>query len=77
MQRFLNRLIPFILFGIALVAFAFGIVLLAYLFFFGAMVGLILFIISWIRERFFPPKTLTKPKPRKGQIIDSDDWKEL
>lgn len=78
MQRFFSQLIPFIFFGIAIVAFAFGIVLLAYLFFFGAMIGLFLFLISWIRQRFFPSKKVVKSvKPRKGQIIDSDDWKEL
>lgn len=77
MQRFLNQLIPFILFGIAIVAFAFGIVLLAYLFLFGAIVGFILFLISWIRHRFFPPKTLTKKPSQSGRIIDSDDWKKM
>lgn len=78
MQRLLNQLVPFILAGIALVAFAFGIVLLAYLFLFGAILGFILFIISWIRNRFFPPKTITRDTRKKsGRIIDSDDWKEL
>lgn len=79
MQRFINQLIPFIFFGIAIVAFAFGIILLAYLFFFGAMIGLLLFLISWIRQRFFPTKKVVvkTTKTRKGQIIDSDDWKEL
>jgi len=77
MQRFLNQLIPFILFGIAIVAFAFGIILLAYLFLFGAIVGFILFLIAWIRNRFFPPKTLTRKKPKSGRIIDSDDWKKM
>lgn len=79
MQRFINRLIPFILMGIALVAFAFGILLLAYLFLFGAIVGLILFTVAWIKSKFFPPKTIQKPTSRsgRGRIIDSDDWKKL
>lgn len=76
MQRFINRLIPFFLAGIAIVAFAFGIFLLAYLFMLGALVGLGLFIISWLRQKFFPPKKIIIKK-RKGRIIDSDDWKEL
>ncbi|TAK77235.1 MAG: hypothetical protein EPO11_02865 [Gammaproteobacteria bacterium] len=76
MQRLLNQLAPFILFGIAIVAFVFGIMLLAYLFFFGALIGLILFMISWIRNRFFPPKGVAK-QVKSGRIIDSDDWKKL
>lgn len=76
MNRFLNQLTPFILMGVALVAFAFGIFLLAYLFLIGAAVGLVLFIISWIRHKLFPPKTNSPPKP-SGRVIDSDDWKKL
>lgn len=77
MQRFISQLIPFLLFGIAIVAFAFGIVLLAYLFFFGALVGLALFIASWIKNKFFPPKQPTQVEPKTRRVIDSDDWKKL
>jgi len=75
MRRFLNQLIPFLVIGVVIVAFAFGIVLLFYLFLLGAIVGFILYIISWIRHRFFPTKTLTKQQRKSGRIIDSDDWK--
>lgn len=79
MKKFINQLVPFILVGIAVVAFAFGIMLLAYLFLIGACVGLLLFTIAWIRQKFFPKKTMvvTKHKKRSGRIIDSNDWKEL
>ena len=77
MQRFLSQLIPFILFGIAIVAFAFGMMLLVYLFLFGAMIGLVLFTITWIRNKFFPPKTLIKRPKKTGRTFDSDDWKKL
>ena len=78
MQRFLNQLIPFIFIGIALVAFAFGIVLLAYLFLLGALVGMVLFLVSWVRKKFFPDKRVSQVKRNKsGRIIDTDDWKEL
>lgn len=77
MQRFFNQFIPFILIGIAIVAFAFGIILLAYLFLFGAIVGFILFMISWVRNKFFQPKTVVKTKKMTGRVIDSDDWKKL
>ena len=78
MQRFFRQFIPFILIGIAIVAFAFGIILLAYLFLFGALIGLVLFIIAWIRAKFFPRTTLTKrDKNKTGRIIDSDEWNKL
>lgn len=77
MRRFVNQIIPFILAGVAIVALVFGIMLLAYLFLFGALVGFILFLISWIRGRFFTQKTVAKPRKTSGRIIDTDDWKEL
>lgn len=75
-MRLLNRLIPFLIAGILLVAMAFGLVLLAYLFLIGAVTGLILFVISWIRERFFSTRK-TKPTQPSGRVIDSDEWRKL
>jgi len=76
MRNFLNQLFPFLLVGIALVALAFSIMLLAYLFLFGAILGLILFLVTWIRNTFFQKKTVPAKK-RSGRIIDTDDWKKL
>lgn len=64
MQNFFARLIPFVLLGMAIVAFAFGLLLLTYLLIFGALVGLALFAISWIRDKFFAKKQLTKSRGR-------------
>jgi nitrate/nitrite transporter NarK len=77
MNRLFNQLIPFIMAGMAIVALAFGIMLLAYLFVFGAILGFILFLALWIRDKFFLPKKAVKPKEKSGRIIDSDDWKKL
>lgn len=77
MQRFINRLMPFIMLGIAIVALTFGIFILVYLFMFGAIVGLILFTINWVRAKVSPPKMPTKHKHKTGRIIDSDDWRVL
>lgn len=77
MRRFLQQLVPFILIGIAIVAFAFGIMLLAYLFLFGALLGVFLYMIAWVRDKFFPPKNVVRAVKRKGRIIDSDDWKKM
>ncbi|MHB1946695.1 MAG: hypothetical protein ACYCQI_01100 [Gammaproteobacteria bacterium] len=72
MPNFFARLVPFLFLGIAIVAFAFGLILLTYLFVFGAIVGLTLFLIVWIRDKFFPSKSLTKPQKRKGRTIDHE-----
>lgn len=74
MRKVVNQILPFITLGIGIVAFAFGLVLLAYLFFFGACIGIILFLINWIRAKYgarkHPPSDV-----RRGRIIESDDWK--
>lgn len=71
MQNFFARLMPFLLLGMAIVAFAFGIVLFAYLLLFGALVGLVLFVIAWIRDKFIRSKrkNMTKTSHR---TIDHD-----
>lgn len=73
----IHRLIPFIFLGIALVAFAVGIFILSYLLLFGALVGLILFTITWVKELLTHKKKPEQPKKIKGRVIDSDDWKKL
>lgn len=78
MKRLLSQILPFIILGIALIVFAFGIMLLVYLFIFGAIAGLVLFIISWIRHTFFHAKrSIVKPNHQPGKIIDTDEWKKL
>ncbi|HTM63897.1 MAG TPA: hypothetical protein VL360_05290 [Gammaproteobacteria bacterium] len=75
-MRFLNRIIPFLIAGMILVMLAFGMVLLAYIFLIGTVVGIALFAVSWIRERFFA-RTPKPPAQKQGRVIDSDDWRKL
>lgn len=63
------RLIPFILFGVAIVTFFLGLVILTYILFFGALVGLALFVVMWIKDKFFPDKRMTRPA-KKGRTFD-------
>jgi uncharacterized protein (DUF58 family) len=77
MQRILRRLTPFVLIGCAVVIFAFGIMLLAYLLWFGVLLGLALFSLSYIRNKFFAPPQKVVRKTRKGRVIDSDQWRKL
>jgi hypothetical protein len=71
------RITPFLFLGVAIVAFILGLVVMAYIFIFGALVGLFIFTIAWIRDKFFPTKNIAvrNPRPRHGETIDHDDLK--
>ncbi|EKD72481.1 MAG: hypothetical protein ACD_45C00664G0001, partial [uncultured bacterium] len=58
MNTLLKRLLPFIFLGITLVVFVVGIVLLSYLLIVGAIVGFILFLIAWVKEKIFPQRQM-------------------
>lgn len=76
MRNIFTRLIPFISFGIILVLFIVGFVLLSYLLIAGAVIGLVLFIIAWFKEKLFPTKHVIKRQPpsddRPGRTIDHE-----
>jgi hypothetical protein len=67
------RIAPFLLLGVGIVAFIFGMIILAYLLFFGAMLGLVLFAAVWIRQKFFASKEISVPTRRRGRTIDHDE----
>lgn len=74
MQKFMRKLLPFIGFGIVLVLLLVGVILLSYLLVYGALIGLVLFTVAWLRDKFFPSKKIaTRVKP--GRTIDHDDLK--
>jgi len=74
MKNVLAKILPFFFLGVMLVILFVGFVLLSYLLILGAVVGLVLFVIAWVREKLFPSKQLTKTdKPKSGRIIDHED----
>lgn len=75
MNSIISRIVPFIFLGVMIVLFVAGLVLLSYLLIFGAIVGLILFTIAWLKDKLSNNK---KPQPpvttrRTGRTIDHDD----
>ncbi|HEX2548952.1 MAG TPA: hypothetical protein VHM20_03925 [Gammaproteobacteria bacterium] len=67
----MHRLAPFIFIGIMIVLFAVGIIILSYLLIFGALVGVVLFLIAWIKDKLTQKTHYPEvKKPRKGQTID-------
>jgi hypothetical protein len=73
MQSFFARLIPFILLGVAIVAFVLGMIVMAYVFVFGALLGMAIFAIAWVRTKFFPNNT--KGVVKRGRTYDHNDLK--
>ena len=74
-QRLFARLIPFIFLGVMIVLFVVGIILFSYLLIFGAIVGMILFFITWVKEKLFPSKNIQyyqKPK-KNGRTFEHDE----
>lgn len=74
MQSFFSKLMPFIFLGIIIVLFLAGLILLSYLLIYGAILGLILFGVAWIRDVLFKKNTAQKlsKKTKPGRTIDHD-----
>lgn len=73
-MSWIAKLVPFLLLGVAIVAFAFGLMLLTYLLFFGAIVGLFLFAINLIKQKFFTSREIARKEDKKThRVIDHKD----
>jgi predicted lipid-binding transport protein (Tim44 family) len=75
MKNLVAKIIPFIALGITIFLLIAGFVILAYVLIFGALIGLILFGIRWLREKFSAkqsPQTFHEVE-QKGRTIDHDD----
>lgn len=76
LQPFLQRLFPFITLGIVLLVVAFGIIIFAYLFVFGTLFGIILYLGNTIKNKISTKQAQSRTKRQTaGRIIDSNDWK--
>lgn len=76
MQSIFKKLIPFIFLGIMIVLFVVGLIVLSYLLIFGAIVGVILFIIAWIRDQLFNKRQkiqYPEVKKKSNRTIDHDN----
>lgn len=74
MKNVVAKIVPFLFLGVMLVILVAGVILLSYLLIWGAVVGLVLFLIAWIREKLFPSKQLVESqKPKAGRIIEHED----
>ncbi len=71
-----NRIMSFIGLGIFIVLFICAFVFLSYLLIIGAAIGLILFLIAYVRKRFFhrnQQHNFIKDDDQTHRVIDQDD----
>lgn len=68
MQKFFRSFLPFVFLGSLLALIAGTLILLSYVFFFGLILGSVIWLIYWIKS-YFSLKKLSPP-PRNGQIIE-------
>ncbi len=75
MGSLITRIIPFIFLGVMIVLLVAGIIVFSYLLMVGALIGLVLFAFSWIKNRLFRDKSNlpANPKTKTGRTIDHDD----
>jgi uncharacterized membrane protein len=72
MRELFAKVIPFLVLGIMLVVFVIGLIFVSYVLLFGALVGLVLYVVAWVRDKFFPTKEITQP-PKSGRTIEHDE----
>ena len=74
MQLF-SRIVPFLFLGLFLVVLVLGLILFSYLLILGALVGIVLFAIAWLRDKLFARENLPQKQPpeKHGRIIEHDD----
>ena len=72
MQKFLERFMPFLVMGVALVVGIIGLFLLSYLLIWGALVAVILYFIAWIGEKIKGKSNKVKKEAHKGRTIEHE-----
>jgi uncharacterized membrane protein len=76
----MQKLSPFLGLGIVLVFFVLAIVFLSYVFVIGAVIGLVLFVITWVRNAFSKKQPVNSPQadnsPHIGNVYDHDEFKK-
>lgn len=77
-MSFLRFLYPFLMIAALVLLFSFGLMLVFYLILASFVVSLVLFVVNWVKMRFFQPRPAApKTKPQAGRIIDTDDYRHL
>ena len=75
-----NPIVSAILFFLGIVVFAaiaiVGFIIFSWLLICVALIALVLFVIAYVRVKFFKPKTIQTPKQSIGKVYDHDEFKK-
>jgi uncharacterized Tic20 family protein len=75
-NKILEAILPYLYLGITIALMIGFLIILSYVFIWGILIGFIIYIGVFIKERFFSKnKTVTNKKKHKGRVIDHDDVK--
>lgn len=75
-NNLLESLAPFLILGVSVAILIALIVFLSYVFFWGLVIGGVLWVAAFIKERFFPSQSKQKSSQESpGRIIEHDDIK--
>lgn len=70
MQNFLQRFMPFLMIGMAVVVVIIGIFFLSYVLIWGVLIALVLYLVTWVSEKF--KKNGQGKGSHKGRVIEHE-----
>ncbi|MBS0358828.1 MAG: hypothetical protein JSS53_06145 [Proteobacteria bacterium] len=70
LETFFENIMPFVIIGVSIALSILAIIVFAYVFIWGLIIGLLLFSVAYIKERFF---TKHKPHEKTARIIEHDE----
>ncbi len=75
LKRLTDQIIPFLLLGILIVLVVIGIVVFSWILIVGAITGLVLYAIAWLRHKLFPSrhKNLQTGTEHRGRTFDNEN----
>ena len=73
LNRIMNMLAPFVAMGVFLVLLIVGLVVVSYLLIWGALIGLILFAIAYVRSLFTKNRQAPVQDTTQGRVYEHDE----
>lgn len=76
LQLLLARVMPFLVLGLIIVLFIIGIFVFSYVLIFACLVGFILFVVAWVRDKVTGRRKMNSNQPPQktpGRIIDQNN----
>lgn len=71
--KIIDKLLPYLYIGIAVALLIGFLIILSYVFIWGVLIGVVLYLGMLIKERFFSGNQNINHKKRKGRVIEHDD----